>query len=179
MLPVWILYGVFFRYGLSPIRALTTFLLCILIGYGGVHHANVNHLLVKNTSTSAVALRDSQKGPEPFIPYSRESGLSDLECGASINELVYAVDVFIPLLNLHQEERCDVRSVSDHDRSPRELSRQTSGGRWSHVRSFCLGLIDWPPSLEFLKFFYAISGRIISSLMLLTVSGALRKWESR
>jgi hypothetical protein len=168
-----------FRYGLSPARAIATFLFCILIGFAGTHHANVNHLLVKGSSTAATSLRDLPKGPEALIPSSKSRGGSDLECGSSINELIYAVDVFIPLLNLHQEERCDIRSAADRDRTPTEAYRNSPRGRWGRIGSFVEDWKVWPPAWQFFKFFYAICGRVISSLMLLTVSGALRKWESK
>lgn len=175
----WIPYGFFFRYGLSPARAITTFVGCIVIGCAGVHYANAHHILMQSTSTAATSLRSGPDGPEAYIPYGRNPGQGDLECGSSINDVVYAVDAFIPLLNLHQEERCHIRSASNQDQTPVQAYRQPHKGLLPRIRAFFASLMLWPSAWQFFGFIYAVGGRVISSLMLLTVSGALRKWENK
>lgn len=170
----WEAFRVFFRYGLSPRRALTTFLVCVVLGGLGVDVANRCGLLVQNTTTSASQLQHSNDGPVAVVPYATTSAEPELLCGSAINEFGYAADVFIPLLTLHQEERCDVRSDSEEHPSPVKAFRATNS-----MRAGLHALWVWPLAWQWAKMLYAVLGRIVSSLMLLTVSGALRRWESR
>lgn len=174
----WELFRVFFRYGLSPRRALATFLACIVVGGVAVDAANRCDLLVQNTTTSASRLQHAKDGPEPVIPYATEPAEPELLCGNAINEFGYAADVFIPLLTLHQEERCGVRSNSEEHPSPVGAFRAARSAG-AGVGAAWHALWVWPFLWQWAKMLYAVLGRVVSSLMLLTVSGALRKWESR
>ena len=69
----------------------------------------------------------------------------EVPCGDQVEPVWYALDVFVPLLDLKQEVRCDI-SV-----------REDAWG-WRAFKSI-----------------YAILGALVSSLVLLTVSGVLRR----
>jgi len=178
---IWALFRVAFRYGLSPVRASTTVLLCLILGWVGVTTLNEHGYLVQNTSTAATLLAKDPHGDlSAVFPYTNSLYRSpDLRCGGTINGLLYATDVFIPLLDLRQESRCDIRSPSTGDIDPeREWAAQKSvRTKINHY----LWAVAHAPVLwaQFAKSAYAIIGWIVISLTILTYSGTLRRWENK
>jgi hypothetical protein len=73
----------------------------------------------------------------------------DPRCGNTINPLIYAADVVTPLLDLREEGKCDV------------ISDGLAGGFAS-----------------VLKALFAVFGWVITSLVVLTCSGAIRRLQS-
>ncbi|WAC47235.1 hypothetical protein OVA03_11015 [Asticcacaulis sp. SL142] len=69
----------------------------------------------------------------------------ELPCGNNIQPSLYAIDVFIPAIDLHQESQC-------------EISTRDSAVAWR-----------WAKAL------YSLMGWLVTSLMILTVSGILRR----
>jgi hypothetical protein len=86
------------------------------------------------------------------------------------------VDVFIPLLDLRQEARCDIRSIGQSDITPWQA--YTSNHRWigSRIRSALRAWMIYPSVWQWLKAIYAVVGWVVTSLTILTLSGTLRKW---
>ncbi|BCT69152.1 hypothetical protein [Nitrosospira sp. NRS527] len=123
-----------FDYGLFPGKSVTWFLmLWLLVGTGAFYFANY-------------------EVDEPVLV--RHSGAGTLElpgqrCGEEIDSLWYALDVFVPGLDLKQEDRC---SVTTRDEA------------WPW-RAF--GVI------------YEILGAIVTPIMLLSVTGMLRRYIER
>lgn len=70
-------------------------------------------------------------------------------CGDQVEVLWYALDVFVPLLDLKQEDKCSITTRDD----------------------------EW--GWRALKNLYAILGAIVTSITLLTVSGMLRRYIER
>ncbi|HEX8483090.1 MAG TPA: hypothetical protein VF650_14430 [Allosphingosinicella sp.] len=72
-------------------------------------------------------------------------------CDLAVSSLLYAMDVFIPVLDLDQEERCSIREDDISDGKDNYLI-----WRW-------------------IKAIYEILGWIVTSLVILTVTGVLRR----
>ena len=130
------LYGTFFRFGLGVPRTFLTFLGCLLIGWAGVGIANglevktpkieipftnlvlpsldliVPPALGVEVSLGRDILEDvSQQISTTNTERARlrllgGSDATPVDCGKAIESLLYAADVFIPLLDLRQEIRC-------------------------------------------------------------------------
>ena len=84
-------------------------------------------------------------GPAMQLARSREDVSEEVPCGSQIEPALYALDVFVPLLDLKQEEKCTISSRED----------------------------AWP--WRFFKSLYAVIGAFVTSMALLTISGVLRK----
>ena len=177
---LWALFRLSFRYGLSPARASATVFFCLLFGWAGVAAMNAHGYLVQSTSTTATWLaKDANHGFTAAFPTaSGHYETAELPCGTSINGLLYAADVFIPLLDLRQEARCDVRSLHAGDVDPdREWTAQKNA--WRRLTHYLWAVFHarvlWA---QFAKSAYAVLGWVVISLTILTYSGMLRKWES-
>lgn len=151
------------RYGLSPDRALLVLVACICIGWVAVHYArngawfpdgrdemNARVALVLDVPYAPAQQPEGHSAPEPTraertVLYGRPS-----PCDLDVSSLLYAMDVFLPVVDLDQERRCSIR----HSASP------------DYDTYFW-----W----RFAKSVYQIIGWIISSLVVLTVTGVLRR----
>jgi hypothetical protein len=177
----WTFIKLGFNYGLSWARATLTFILCLLLGWVGVTELNQRGYLVQNTSAAATLLAKGTNGEltAVFPRATRGADSEELKCGAAINGLLYAADVFIPLLDLRQEERCDIRSSQAREIDPfREWAAQRS--LW-HKLTHSLWAIFHAPVLwaQFAKSAYAVLGWVVVSLTILTYSGMLRRWGEK
>jgi hypothetical protein len=107
-------------------------------------------LMVDTVPVSSVIVRTSaQTGvndrPAMLLAHSNEPLPGELRCGDQIEPLWYALDVFVPLLDLKQEEKCSISARED---------------AWAW-RAF--------------KSLYAVVGALVTSLVVLSVSGVLRR----
>lgn len=162
-----------FRYGLSVQSAMFVFTLLILLGMGGVYWArnggwapisnwakvapngvldssivlvlDVEHEPLQ-LGSSAASLRDGGMRREGEAIHARPS-----PCNLDVNSLLYAVDVFIPLIDLDQERRCKVR-----DALPGSVVDEYA---WWRI----------------FKALYELVGWIVTSLVILTLTGVLRR----
>jgi hypothetical protein len=166
--PFALFYSWGFDYGLSPARAAVTMLLCITIGWLGTHYLNAHGMLVTQTmATAGVAVVESRadgqrdKAAPRIEVWDRDRTVAYYECADGISELVYAVDVFIPLIDLRQEERCDVIARSDF-----------SGPSATGVDRLTALLLS-PNAWAIAKAAYAFAGWIVTSLAILTFTGVL------
>lgn len=150
-------FGFFFEYGLSPRRALATFLGFILLGTGAVWIAdspnrNPPRMVVNTTSVRGLAAVKGQ-AYMPAMQLTDEKDKEDktkvltgeIACGNNIHSWLYALDMFVPALGLHQEDKC----------------------------TFASDASGW---LVF-KMAYAIFGWIVTAMTILTVSGILRRQQ--
>jgi hypothetical protein len=156
-------------------------LLCLAVGWWGVDELNNRGYLVQNTSAAATLVEKNAAGDlEAAFPYAeKHAESSDLRCGTAVNGLLYATDVFIPLLDLRQESKCDIRSLHKGDVDPEKEWTARTGTRTRVVRY--LRAVFHSPVLwaQFAKSFYAILGWIVTSLTVLTYSGILRRWGEK
>lgn len=174
------LFKQLFHYGLSTERALLVFAVSIAVGWGGVHWARNGQVSIASVwadpaprgilPNNIVLVREVQDEPgspddaaQLAVAGSGRPATASLRDGAKavfarpspcdrdVSSLVYALDLFIPLIDLDQERRCTVRPAAP------ELG---------HDDYFW-----W----RFGKALYELLGWVITSLMILTISGVLRR----
>jgi hypothetical protein len=183
-------YG--FRYGFSPDRAGLVLAVCIALGAVGVHYARyggwtsihdweqqtahgTKHLdsdivLVLEVPYAPVLGQAASvaSGPGGGLMSLEPSGEPQMErgggtryetklafaqpspCNLDVSSVLYAADVFIPVLDLDQENRCSIRHADP------ESGREYTGWRIA-------------------KAFYELLGWIVTSLVILVLSGVLRR----
>ena len=166
----WWFYGLFFRYGLSPLRALGTLLVFWLAGSMGIHILDDSGLLKTNVNMFARALRTEPAGEVIAEVPETTNTEQPLSCGATITPTLYAAELMTPVLNFGQAKRCDIGSVAGS-----ESSRDTLRLGRLHLRVF-----HWlcaPQLWEYVRASYILLGSVITSLALLTFSGIARRWE--
>lgn len=89
---------------------------------------------------------------QPVLVRHAETGMSaqpEQPCGKEINSLLYALDVFVPLLDLKQEDRC---SITTRD-----------NGYW------------W----RLFNTLYELLGAIVTPITILSMTGLLRRYIER
>ena len=169
----------FFGYGIFWGPVFLTFLLCWIAGWLLVDLANYGHLrwppvgshgvpivsfvslkqpvlVVDAASVSTLALTDDME-ETTNAPAAKESVtlspdgrlIKEIRCGDQIEPALYALDVFVPLLDLKQESKCTFSSKHE-------------------VWLWRVG-----------KSLYAILGWIVTSALILTVSGIVRRQVER
>jgi len=164
-MPGWWVYHRLFGYGLSPLNPFATMVTLLLFGWGAAwvadhdlpwlwHH---EHVLVVTTSTvNTLAVEDPETGKEltTAVEYGGKTpgqgtGLvpvtNEIPCGKRIDPLLYAIEVFVPALDLHQTSLC-------------EISYEANARWWRIGRAI-----------------YAILGWIVTSITVLTIPGILRR----
>jgi hypothetical protein len=77
-------------------------------------------------------------------------------CNLDVNSLLYAIDIFLPLIDLDQERRCTIREAREVKIAGEEQHDDYAGWRLA-------------------KALYEILGWIITSLVILTITGVLRR----
>ena len=113
------LFRLFFDFGLSGNRAVITFVLCLALGTLAVYVANGEWevwpgfrpvLVAHLAAPQALVGKDLKEGTVLHVKDSHEifSSSRDLPCGDRIKPLLYALDVFIPVLDLRQQEACSI-----------------------------------------------------------------------
>lgn len=161
-------FGFLFGYGLSARRALATFAAFIFIGTGLVAMGRDLGLLVIDSQPSATYAIVDDAGAfvdtGTAIATAGKSVRANLPCTSEITNWVYAADLAIPLLDLHEETRCTIRAATPSD-----------GQVLSSVSTF----LRHPEVWRCGKGVYAILGWIISSLTALTVAGVFRRAAER
>ncbi len=169
----WILrklFGICFGYGLGMGRALATVVACILAGWVAVEAANRGALrtpevpllgipeaklwdfaampqaLVLSQTPVLTMVRTSENGIEPrAVAASADAPGDEIACGNQINGFIYALDVFLPLVDLQQEAQC-------------QPTQQAWGVGWR-----------WG------KAAYALLGWVVISLSIVMMTGFLRR----
>jgi uncharacterized protein YjbI with pentapeptide repeats len=155
--PFLFLYAFFFDSGMSPARAVATFLCCIAIGAAAVYvadrglsHPRIDPVLVRETTTVNSLVVPSQESAHAFVPglligATTTAAVDELSCGHAIEPALYALEAFVPALEIGQERRC-------------AITADPKGMPWR------IGLA-----------LYAVLGWIVTALTILTVSGVARR----
>ena len=150
-------YALLFDSGLSPRRAIITFIGCISIGWAAAHVADhgsqwlgLAPVLVIETNTVSSLAVPSGGTTHSFLPglpigTTGNAAGDELPCGDEIEPLLYALDVFVPALEIHQEARCAITTGPD-------------GFVWRMARAV-----------------YSLVGWVVTALTVLTVPGVARR----
>jgi hypothetical protein len=141
--PLW---GVCFGFGLSPVRATATVVALLAIGTAGVWWAwKQDQVLVINYS---YAMTEVSKSPVFMRAPSEQDTASAPPCGDDdIQPMFYAMDMMVPVMALHQLDKC-----------------------WVDTRPGTAGWRAFWSAFSFL-------GKLVTSLALLTYSGVLKPKE--
>lgn len=157
----------FFGFGIRRRNAVATLASYILIGGVGVWLAERNNMLVETSVVVAEASAHTtdmkEFGASERAKYVRRAFVemdngepimvSDIACSDAarnfVDDLVYAADMLVPFIPLHQESKCEVRP---------------DGG-------------FGPTSWRVLRALYSVIGWVIFSLALVTFSGVLKRYE--
>jgi hypothetical protein len=178
-----------FGYMRRPVLAFVTLIGAFLLGWWGVHVANGRDMLVINArpvaavagrhgSDHGVALpQDKGAGHSPANqssppllmgsevmtgarPFDRE-----FSCAPEISEPLYALDILIPIVDLGEESRCEVRRIGEPDReiiNPERLGIYGMAARFPDLPLNDHRFWWW------LKAAYSILGWFLFSLAILT-----------
>jgi hypothetical protein len=171
-----------FGYLRQPVRAIITLVLTFFVGWAGVYIANARDMLVVKAEPAATLVgrhdphQPARPPGEPLVmgsPNVADGGrfVREISCAPEISEPLYALDVLIPIIDLGEESRCEIRRMSAADRSV------------VHPNDMGIGeLIASVPDMPFddhrfwwwMKALYAIAGWFIVSLSILTFAQANR-----
>ena len=156
------LWGFLFGYGLKPSRAIVTLLCAFAVGGAFFFVANLRRAMVIDQQPMAGYVQGDQMGAV------RATGefASSVWCNTSIDPVLYALDVFIPLVDLRQESKCEMGRASD---APRFFEGFNIRGTT---------VLSELSVYRHLKAFYALSGWLLISLSILTFSGVLQQRDA-
>jgi len=193
------LYDVLFGYGTSPWKAIRTLLAAFLIGWFGVWRANTGGMLELQIQPTLETTTAQIERALPDGAARTDSSLDvTVACGGEINNALYALDVFIPLVDLRQDSECEIPA---RPIPPEQLVDPTDpDGRVTIVRIWeplqSLGApaelsferelkpvrlgpftipFHQPDFWRFARALYALSGWILLSLAILTFTGVLQR----
>lgn len=177
-----------FGYLRRPVRAIVTLLLAFLFGWWGVHLANQRDMLVIDAAPVAglagpdphahypYELPERSVEQDPILMGSRGTGagpgfVREVSCAPTVSEPLYALDILIPLVDLREESRCEIRRVDERQERDGAHGRSKPPGDMNrtelreHFPEHALAdyRVWW-----WLKALYAIAGWFIVSLSLLT-----------
>lgn len=150
------LFGLAFGYGLSPRSATKTLLAAWILGAAFFYWADSRGAMVIDQQPVAIAIgrqkpvtiEFSDKQTEPF----GWRAASDVPCHSNMNAALYALDVFIPLVDLREESKCDMGQASGARLMPGEET-----------------------TYRLLKTAYALLGWLVISLSILTYTGFIER----
>jgi|GEM_PF-5230241 len=171
-----LIMGLCFGYLRRPGRAIVTLILAFFLGWWGVHNAVERDMIVIDAAAVAEFAgpdRNAMEEESDEVPVLMGSWKVDespyfvreLSCEHELSRRLYALDVLIPLIDLNEESRCDVRRIADPRRPVEDPGELSWSGLWRAIPD--LPLNDhrfwwWAKAL------YAIAGWFIVSLALLT-----------
>lgn len=153
------LFAVLFDYGLSAGRALATLVVWLIAGAILVAVADARGAMVVDVQSVAAVGQAARAEAAP----------APMACGDQINPPIYAVDLFIPLIDLRQEAKCEVGAAPGSRLWPGlDLGVPKTRWIWRNVLAE-VELWRWAKAL------YGLCGWMLTSLAILTFSGVLRR----
>jgi len=165
-----------FGYLRRPLNALATILCFFTLGWIGTHAANRNERLVIDMTPVASAAAEADDKAVILLgpPLSEGRVEGSVHCGDQINEALFALDVFIPLIDLRQESRCEVGTPSRPRPAATDARRAEaglSGASWLDGLFRSVAFWDWAKAI------YAVAGWLVISLSILTFANVARRRE--
>ncbi len=161
------LFGRLFGHGLKPTRAVATLAVSLVLGWAFFSWADWRGaMVIDQQAVASIAVAGGVGAP-------RTAGgdvIQNIPCGDDVRPSLYALDVFIPLVDLLQETECEIGAAEGVDRAF-PLFRGIPLGQGPEARTLFAEL----EAYRFLKAFYAIAGWLILSLSILTFSGVMQR----
>jgi hypothetical protein len=145
--------------GLKPVNALVTLFFAALIGTSVFWYANHQRLLIVDQQAVATGVSQSRIG----AVVSDEIDDS-VWCSDNISPAIYALDVFVPLVDLRHESACKVGESSAAEQQARFPATFDLVNARTQVAV-----------LSYFKAVYSILGWLLISLAIITFSGAVRR----
>jgi hypothetical protein len=156
-------WGLMFGYGLKPSRAIGTLLCAFLVGWAFFAVADAQHAMVIDQQPIAGYVQGDKMGGALLTTGEFATGLW---CHDSIDPPLYALDVFIPLVDFRQESKCEMDWAQD---APALAKTNGVANRTENLQ------IEF---YRYAKTFYALSGWVLLSLSILTFSGVLQRRDA-
>ena len=192
-----IIYWICFDYGLSIFRALLTILICLAIGAWGVNTVNNDKKFLVLNVEYATPFVDGENQPHfmrikptPETTASLHSSkleqtqsAATMECGEAIDPFIYALDVFISLVDLRQEILCNLRSADPTKLEEKSaewsllLKETTWQKRGTYLWDEVLNM-GHPQMWMWLAAAYTILGWVVISLTILTIARNIKNYLS-
>lgn len=188
-----IIYWICFDYGLSIFRALLTILICLAIGAWGVNTVNNDKkFLVLNVDYATPFVDDTNQphfmrikpAPEDTSSLQEQTqSAAKMECGKTIDPFIYALDVFISLVDLRHELLCNLRSAEPTklEEKNAEWSMLLKQTTWDERRDYLLDEVlntNHPQMWVWLAAAYTILGWVVISLTILTIARNIKNYLS-
>ncbi len=187
--PFWAAFRFLFDYGFSIGRAIGTFAICVALGwyaahvadYGSSRFPHAGNVLIVNTEMPET--RITEEGKEVKI-YSIEAEKSmtpykdDVPCQGRILPLLYALDVFVPVLDLRQQDACSIAPEDKKDKFRYAWNQKSGLGSWFEGYKYKLFNVCLEYKYQvwhIAQALYAILGWVLTPLTILTITGFLRK----
>lgn len=174
-------FWLMFDYGLSATRASLTLLFFFAAGWMGVEYANNHGMLVADPvqtvdiSTATKNEKSASVAPLALISdQTKNIEASHIPCGHLITPPLYALDVFLPVIDLRQEFRCHIRSTGPGGVPPVTAER-SSPLVLVAAKIWFESILREPTVWLWLKAFYSVAGWVITSLAILTFSGIMQR----
>jgi hypothetical protein len=200
--PFWIAYGGLFGFGLKPAAALVTLLVWVGVGTMFVYAANAVGVLKEAMVVSSTVISEDAHGALNVIPFvtaaSQDRGglppqqvrfLHEIPCSDTAldigDDVVFALDMMLPFIPLHQQSRCEISSGHDVAAvSPaipaaalNDPPSENAGGRlpeWLAREVRDLPIWAW----RIARAVYTVIGWIFVSLALVTFAGVVKRTET-
>lgn len=179
----WLLHWLFDQtsgYGLSPIRALLVTLFFVAFGGLMTSAANQKGLLIVD-ATPVVQSAPNASGKPGELSYTLTNDgwrFGEVLCGESIEPILYAADIFIPLLDIRQEVRCMIRPADSPYTGKSASAAATNTGWEKLVRIIAPLLTDNIEAWHWFRSLYSLTGWVMISLLIYTLSHNLRSRDT-
>lgn len=161
------LFGRLFGHGLKPTRAVATLAVSLILGWAFFSWAHWRGaMVIDQQAVASIAAAGGVGAPRT----ADGDVIQNIPCGDDVRPSLYALDVFIPLVDLLQETECEIGAAQGVDRAF-PLFRGIPLGQGPEARTLLAEL----EAYRFLKAFYAIAGWLILSLSILTFSGVMQR----
>jgi len=161
------LYGWVSSYGLSPMKTFLFIVAFIVFGGLVVDNANQRGIMIVNTlSTANLSQTNLDIGMTKLDYKNKFDYISsvDLLCKNLIQPSLYAADIFIPLVDFDQEERCIFRPLNTYCKEPSVCDVDEK-------------VLNNPQIWHWFRAIYPMLGWVMISLFIFTISSTLRSEE--
>ena len=162
-----------FGYLTKPINALASLACFMFVGSLGVSLANASNRLVIDLVPTA-SVTDGKTIAAPISDRTRKG----IRCGDEIDPVLYAVDIFIPLIDMREESKCSVGVVDGTDivqDTPSSANGVEQPWYVTQATEFERRTIDSTTFWSTAKAIYGLLGWIVISLSILTFTRAMRR----
>lgn len=175
-------HGLLSRYGLSPVRTFIWMLVFIAAGGLMVDAANRKGLLIIDALPVVQAVQEARNGPGElaYLPDRPGRRAGEVLCGNAVEPVLYAADIFIPLLDLEQVSRCMIRPAgSVVPGVTRSDARGEEAGGLASLRAFMVSIApDNVVVWHWMQSVYAVMGWVMISLFVYTLTHKLRSQDT-